>query len=216
MRSAPAAGLLFDRLEGGDAAPAASCCSLDIRASCGNQLAHSNGHGQPAVDDTPAEAKAASLPTGAPPSKGSTHDRLHHPPPRTAGRRHAQDRIRPTIDGRLGGVRSRWKRRPWPWPTTWPNCERPCATPTACRSGASSPTAPLAVYGVCGLPKFREGVGLTITVTPVGATAPRPWTWTHMPGGVGFNGTERPGASPRLRCWPDHTQGAARLRHLRP
>ena len=108
--------------------------------------------------------------------------------------------IRPTIDGRLGGVRESLEEQTMNMAKTVAQfLSATCATTTGCPWNASSPTR--TIGGVAeaarAADKFRrEGVGVSITVTPCWCYGSETMDMDPLiPKAVwGFNGTERPGA----------------------
>ena len=131
--------------------------------------------------------------------------------------------IRPTIDGRLGGVRESLEGQTMGMAEAAAGfLERTCAIPTGCRSSASSPIPASAAWPKrpqCA-DKFAEKAwAVSLTVTPCWCYGSETMDMDPLiPKAVwGFNGTERPGAVYLAAVLAGHNQkGPARLWHLRP
>ncbi len=122
-------------------------------------------------------------------------------PPHTAGRvafRRSACVPPSTVVSAVCASRSRG--RPWPWPSPARGCcQLVCVIRTVRPSSASSPTAPSAVLPrrrMCAEKFAREGVGVSITLTPCWCYGSETMDMDPLtPKAVwGFNGTERPGA----------------------
>ena len=121
--------------------------------------------------------------------------------------------IRPTIDGRLQGVRESLERTTMAMAQSVAGAHRvrACATRTACACGASSPTRCIGGVAEAAMAaeKFRKaGVGVSLTVTPCWCYGSETMDMDpHVPKAVwGFNGTERPGAVYLAAVSAAHTQ----------
>ncbi|MCB0255879.1 MAG: L-fucose isomerase [Anaerolineae bacterium] len=120
--------------------------------------------------------------------------------------------IRPTIDGRLGGVRESLEDQTMAMAQAVANLltgtlRHSNGLPVECVI-ADSTIGRVAESAACAEKFRREGVGLTITVTPCWCYGAETMDMDpHMPKAVwGFNGTERPGAVYLAAVLAGHTQ----------
>src|SRR5580658_6195556 len=120
--------------------------------------------------------------------------------------------IRPTIDGRLGGVRESLEKQTMDMAKTaakliasgvrYPNGKRvECVIADTCIGGVAEASA-------CAEKFAREGVGVSLTVTPCWCYGSETMDMNPLvPKAVwGFNGTERPGAVYLAAVLAGHTQ----------
>jgi L-fucose/D-arabinose isomerase len=108
--------------------------------------------------------------------------------------------IRPTIDGRLGGVRESMEKQTMDMAKTAArlisdNLKHPCGLPVECVI-ADSTIGGVAESAACAEKFAKEGVGVSLTVTPCWCYGSETMDMEPtLPKAVwGFNGTERPGA----------------------
>jgi L-fucose isomerase len=131
--------------------------------------------------------------------------------------------IRPTIDGRLGGVRESLEEQTMTMARNVANflsdnLRHYNGLPVECVI-ADSTIGGVAEAAACAEKFRRAGVGVSLTVTPCWCYGSETMDMDpHLPKAVwGFNGTERPGAvylaAVLRRAQPE---GPARLQHLRP
>ncbi len=120
--------------------------------------------------------------------------------------------IRPTIDGRLGGVRESLEEQTMNQARAvaallTENLRHASGQPVECVI-ADSTIGRVAESAACAEKFRREGVGLTLTVTPCWCYGAETMDMDpHMPKAVwGFNGTERPGAVYLAAVLAGHTQ----------
>ena len=120
--------------------------------------------------------------------------------------------IRPTIDGRMGGVRESLEQRTMDQARAVAELysstlRYPDGSPVACVI-ADSCIGGVAEAAACAEKFRREGVGLSLTVTPCWCYGSETMDMDpHLPKAVwGFNGTERPGAVYLAAVLAGHTQ----------
>lgn len=130
--------------------------------------------------------------------------------------------IRPTIDGRQGGVRESLEEKTMSLAKAVANLissnlRNGDGTPVECVI-ADTTIGRVAEAAACAEKFEREGVGATITVTSCWCYGSETMDMNpHWPKAVwGFNGTERPGCLPCCRTRGSRSKRATCIRHLRP